>query len=81
MHNFHHRYSNHILYLRKNGDFSIFKWSLKFYSIEYASPFQGNRRQLVMTGLRRSARRPFTVGLRGDNGVLTNNIPCRAPEN
>ena len=23
----------------------------------------------------------ITVGLRGDNGVLTNNIPCQAHEN
>ena len=37
----HRRYSNRILYIRKAGEFSVFKWTLKFYRSEYASPFTG----------------------------------------
>ena len=36
----HRRYSNRILYLRKTGEISVFKLTLKFYGSEYASPFQ-----------------------------------------
>ena len=67
----HRRYSNRILYLQKTGEFSAIKC---FIELNTHARFSGNRRQPVMTGLRRCAWRLFTVGLRGDNGVLTNNI-------
>ena len=59
----------------------IFPFLNGFIELNTQAHLRGNRRQPVTTGLRRCARQPFTVGLHGDNGVLTNNIPCQAPEN
>ena len=65
----------------KPGNFSFLNGHYSFIEFNMQARFRGNRRQPVMTGLKRCTRRPFVVVLRCDNGVLTNNKPCQAPEN
>ena len=65
----------------KPGNFPFLNGRKSFIELNTQARFRGNRCQPVTTGLKRCARGPFKVGLRSDNGVLTNDIPCRAPEN
>ena len=76
-------YSHHRVFIsaKKTGNFPFLNGHKSFIELNMQARFRGNRCQPVTIGLRRCARRPFKVGLHGDNGVLTNNIPCQAPKN